>query len=114
MFIDDMTRVRHMVEAADEAISFVQGLELADLYTDRKLALALVKCLEIVGEAAYKISRDYKDTHPEIEWRALVELRNHLIHEYHSIDNERIWDALREDIPGTLPALRQLFAEGQA
>ena len=73
--------------------------------------LLLVKCLEMVGEAALKLTRNFRDSHPEVAWRALIDLRNHLVHEYFDIDCERVWNTISSDIPAILPVLKQLVAD---
>ena len=109
MYVDDIERVHHMIEAAEEALSFVQGGTIEDVRGDRKLELALTRCLEIVGEAAYKTTRDYRDAHPTVNWRELIRLRHHLIHDYAELDVEQIWSAVTSDLPAALPALRGLL-----
>lgn len=111
MLIDDKTRVQHMVDAAEEAIEFARDKETDDLRKDRMLALALVKCLEVVGEAAFKTSRNYRDAHSEVPWKSLIELRNHLVHEYHDIDIERVLRTIGHNLPVILPTLQRLADE---
>ena len=111
MYIDDKTRILHMIDAAEEAIKFSAGRSLKDVREDRALALLLVKCLEMVGEAGFKTSRNYRDSHPEVPWRTLIDLRNHLVHEYHDIDAERVWETIERDIPSILPTLWSLLVE---
>ena len=110
MYIDDPTRVRHMIQAAEEAISFAAGRTSDDVRDDRALALLLVKCLEMLGEAAFKTSRNFRDSHPEIPWRTLIDLRNHLVHEYHDIDAERVWTTIHQDLPSIQPKLHSLLS----
>jgi uncharacterized protein with HEPN domain len=114
MFIDDKTRVRHMIDAAEEAVSFAAGRAQDDIRYDRALALVLVKCLEMLGEAGFRTSRNYRDLHPEVPWKVLIDLRNHLVHEYHDIDVERVWSTIRTDISSILPALRGLLIQVDA
>lgn len=111
MFIDDKTRIAHMIDAAEEALSFAAGHTLEDVQHDRGLALLLVKCLEMVGEAGFKTSRNLRDSHPEIPWKDLIDLRNHLVHEYHDIDTELVWKTIQQRLPPALPALRRLSAQ---
>ena len=98
-----------MVEAAEGALASAADKTIDDIRHDRALALVLVKFLEMLGEAAYKLSRNFRDVHPEIPWTVLVQLRNHLVHEYHDIDIERVWSTIRSDVPALLPALRSMF-----
>src|SRR5437867_11661395 len=100
-----------MIDAAEEAMSFAAGHTLEDVQQDRALALLLVKCLEMVGEAGFKTSRNLRDAHPEIPWKTLIDLRNHLVHEYHDIDARRVWDTILVDLPSVLPMLRSLSTQ---
>ena len=68
----DLVRVKHMIEAADEAISFVRGKNRIDLDQDRMLTMALMREIEVVGEAASRISEDFKRLHPEIPWSLII------------------------------------------
>lgn len=102
---DDVARLRHMVDAAKEAVSFLQGKQRSDLVTDRKLALSLVRLIEVVGEAAAQITEEFQQTHSEIPWPLIIGMRNRLIHAYFDVDLDRVWDTVRDDLP---PLIREL------
>jgi uncharacterized protein with HEPN domain len=78
-----------MLDAAREAVAFSAGRGPDDFRRDRVLTLALVKCIEIIGEAASKISLTTRDSHPEIPWVDIVGMRNRLIHVYFAVDFDR-------------------------
>ncbi len=82
MLRDDAIRLRHMLDAAREAIGFAPDRTRADLDTDRQLVLALVKAIEIVGEAASRVTPPTKQRLPEIPWDDIVGMRHRLIHAY--------------------------------
>ncbi len=107
MYIDDRTRLLHMLEAAQEALLFVRGRSKKDLATDRQFALSLVKELEILGEAASKISGRTRKAHAGIPWMKIVSMRNRLIHAYHDINNEIVWSTVKRSLP---PLIRRLQA----
>ena len=77
---DDAIRLRHMLDATQEGISFARGKKREDLDHERMLVLSLVKDIEIIGEAATKVSEDCRQEHPEIPWKEIVTMRNRLIH----------------------------------
>jgi uncharacterized protein with HEPN domain len=83
--IDDETRLRHMLDAAKEASLFIQGKIRESLDTERMLALSLVRLLEIIGEAASRVSKEKQVQVPEIPWRQIVGMRNRLTHAYFDI-----------------------------
>jgi len=84
-------RLHHMLDAAREAAQMAQGKARADLDTDRPLNLSLVRLLEIVGEAASRISPDERAQYPGIPWMQIVGLRNRLIHGYDNVDFDILW-----------------------
>jgi len=96
-----------MVDAAREALQFIEGKSQEDLARDRQLALSLVKCLEIVGEAASKVSEQTRRTIPAIPWRSVVGMRNRLIHGYYDIDLARVWDTVNHNLPPLVETLQR-------
>lgn len=95
----DRIRLRHMLDAAQEALQFAAGQSRADLETNRMLARALVKDIEIIGEAASRVSQDFRATHPQLPWADIVGMRNRLIHAYFDINLDRVWDTIKKDLP---------------
>jgi len=83
---DDRIRLRHMLDAARTAREFAQDRSRADLDSDDMLALALVRLLEIVGEAGRAVSVDLRERHPEIPWAEIAGTRDRLIHGYFDVD----------------------------
>lgn len=96
-----------MRDAATEAKRFAEGKNRVDLDTDRMLVLAIIKDVEIIGEAASKVSSDVRDAHPQIPWRAIIDMRNHLTHGYFNVDYDQVWSTLQDDLP---PLIQQLTA----
>ena len=105
MFIDDPTRLRHMLEAAQEAIVFATGKTEDDLTRDRMLLLSLVKELEIIGDAASRVSPETRAAVIGIPWPKVVGMRNQLTHGYFDWDVERIWETVSSDLPELVRAL---------
>jgi uncharacterized protein with HEPN domain len=108
MLAEDRVRLRHMVEAGESAVQFVAGHQRADLDEDRMLLFALVRAIEVLGEAASKISEETQATHAGIPWRAIIGMRNRLIHAYFEINTEIVWQTVTQEIPALLPPLRKL------
>lgn len=102
---DDTIRIMHMLDAAQEAISFFKGVEKSQLIDNRMLLLATVKELEIVGEAAAKISLETKEDLPEIPWADIIGMRHRLAHAYFEIDTEVVWQTLVGDLPPLIALL---------
>lgn len=109
MFIDDPVRLRHMLDAAREAVSFVKNKTRNDLDTDRILTLALVRCLEIIDEAASRITKECQDESPQIPWPQIISMRNRLIHVYFEIELDIVWDTVTEDLPLLIAELERII-----
>ena len=101
----DRVRLLHMLEHAREAIRLADGRTRQDLDADRVLSLAVVRLLEIVGEAAARVSPGARDEHPAVPWSEIVGLRNRLIHGYDSVDMDVVWSIIESDLPALVRAL---------
>ena len=102
---DETIAVRHMIEAAQKAMRFASDRSRADLESDELLALGLVRLLEIVGEAATRVTQTTRDRHTAVPWAQVVGMRNRLIHGYDVIDLDVLWQTITEDLP---PLVREL------
>jgi uncharacterized protein with HEPN domain len=107
---DDQTRLRHMLDAAWKVIAFTQYESRESLERDEKLHLALVRLIEIIGEAASRLSDTFRDTHPDIPWAAIIGMRNRLIHAYFSVDLDRVRDTVTVAIPALAGRLEVMIA----
>jgi uncharacterized protein with HEPN domain len=103
-----------MLDHAQEAVVLAQGRCRADLDRDRLLELALVRLLEIVGEAASRVSDEDCERHPEIPWPQIVSLRNRLIHGYDAVDLDILWQIVEQDLPPLITALETILDQATA
>ena len=110
MHAEDRIRLQHMVEAAQSAIQFVSGRVRADLDSDRMLLFAVIRAIEIMGEAASRISDETRAGHEAIPWKAVIGMRNRLIHAYFEVNTQIVWETVSVEIPGVLPHLQTLIA----
>lgn len=99
MNANDRIRLRHTLDSAQKARAFSQGKSRADLDKDELLTLALIRLLEIIGEAAAGISAESQIQQPQILWRNIVSMRNRLIHAYFAINLDIVWQAIERDLP---------------
>lgn len=95
----DKQRIQHIREAIDHIENFTQGVDYEAYMTNLQLRLALVKLLEIIGEAAVALSDKLRNEFSDIEWRTLKAVRNVLVHEYFGINYEIVWTSIQRDIP---------------
>ena len=105
---DDMIRFRHMLDAATEARLFISGQTREVLDQDRKLVLALVKTIEIIGEAATRITEIGRQECASIPWVNIVGMRNRLIHAYFDIDLDILWNTITNDLPTLVSELKKV------
>lgn len=106
----DAVRLRHILDAAREAVAFTQGRSRSDLDADHMLSLALVRLLEIIGEAARGISREYRQAHPEVAWSQMAGMRDRLIHGYFDVNLDVVWKTVSEDLPPLIAQLERIAA----
>jgi len=105
----DTIRIRHMLDAATEAVLFAEGISRPDLDTDRKTAFAIVRAVEIIGEAASRVSAECRSECSEVQWPAMVAMRNRLIHAYFDIDLDRVWETVTDDPPELVAKLEDVL-----
>ena len=108
----DLVRLRHMLEAAREALVFAHGKTEHDIGSDRRVVLSLVKELEIIGEAAGKVSPESRAQLAQVPWQRIVAMRNHLIHVYFDIDVGVVWDTVSKDLRPLVGVLESALPPG--
>lgn len=104
----DEVRIRHMLDAARKAIAFCRGKSRAHLDSDEMLKLALVRLIEVIGEAARAISPETQALAPEVPWRQITGTRDRLIHGYADVDPDIVWSIVTEDLPAMVASLEKL------
>ncbi len=102
---DDDVRNRHLVDAAETALRFVEGRTRSDLEADEMLRLALTKLVEIVGEAAKQVTPATRATLSAVPWTAAARMRDRLVHHYFDVDLDVLWATISDDLPALLAAL---------
>ena len=98
-----------MLENAEKALSFVEGLEFDDFEKDDKAVYAVIRAFEIIGEAARQIPEDVREANPDIPWREITGMRNKLTHEYFGVNMKVVWRTVKEDLPVIIPALKKMI-----
>jgi uncharacterized protein with HEPN domain len=106
---DDVIRIRHMADAASEALGFVRERRREELYDDRQLVWALVKAIEIIGEAAGKVSEKTQGLLSNIPWGNMIGMRNRLVHGYFDINLDILWKTVVDGLPPILETLKQFL-----
>ena len=101
--------LRDMLENAEKALSFVQGLDYEGFRKDDKAMYAVIHTFEIIGEAARQIPEKVRDANPEIQWREITGMWNKLTHAYFGVNTEVVWRTVQEDLPAIIPAFRKML-----
>jgi uncharacterized protein with HEPN domain len=107
MWRDD-ARLLDMLLAARELDKYTQRVSFEAFDRDRLLQHAVIRLIEIIGEAARNISTEFKATHPEIPWSGIVGMRNRLIHEYFRVTPERVWEVVKKDLAALIALIEPL------
>lgn len=110
MYIDDNTRLLHMLDAAREAIELSSGKTRGDLDSDRMFSLAMVRLVEILCEAAYQVSQTKQHDLAHIDFDNIIGMRHRLVHGYHNIDQDILWDTIQNDLPELVEQLKAVVS----
>lgn len=97
-----------MLLAARDGIEFLQDCPQDAFVKDRMRQLALVKVIEVIGEAASRVSETFRSQHPELPWRDIIGMRHRLVHDYFEIDLDQVWGTVQEDLPRLVAVLERL------
>ncbi len=108
---DDRTRLLHMLDHSREAVAMAEGCSRADLDTDRKLELSLTRLVEIIGEAAARVTPSGQAQLSGVPWAAIVGFRNRLIHGYDEVDLDILWATVVHDLPPLIASLEARLAD---
>jgi uncharacterized protein with HEPN domain len=106
---DDAVRLRHMLDAARTAVRFTQQRTRTDLDHDELARHGLVRLVEIVGEAASRVTAETRAAVPMLPWSAIVGMRNRLIHGYYDVDLDVVWATLTDDLPRLIAQLEAVL-----
>jgi uncharacterized protein with HEPN domain len=97
-----------MLIAARRAIEFTRASTFSSFRTDDLVQNAVVRVLQVLGEASRHLSLEFKQGHPDIPWAKILGLRNRLVHEYMAIDYEIVWEVVQRDLPSLIQQIEPL------
>ncbi len=107
----DTVFIAPMIEAAEAAVEFCDGQTPESLAGDRLVGFAVVRAVQLVGQAARGGSEELQAAHPEIPWREMIGMRNVVVHDYADVDMALVWKTVHDDLPGLVERLRVIIAE---
>ena len=103
--VKDLARLEHMLDAIGRIFEFVNGNAKDGIQNDSILFYAVVKNIEIIGEAAYMLTAEFRDSHPTTPWKIIIGMRHFLVHGYYEVDADEVWNVVEKDL---LPLKQQL------
>ena len=109
--VRDKGRLEHIVEAIERVLGFMANKSFDELSKDKLEYYGIVKCIEIVGEASYKLSSHFKETHPDIPWSVIEKMRHVLVHDYYQIDENEVKYVIEDDLRPLLEQISKYLSE---
>ncbi len=97
--VRDRGRLEHIIDAIGYIEAFTEGLSYDDLMEDALHLHAVVHNVQVIGEAVYKLSPEFKSLHPQTQWAVIEKMRHVLVHDYYQIDFDILWDVIQKDLP---------------
>lgn len=94
----DLERIRHMLEAIEKVFRYTENLSFQDFFEQEMVQDAVIKNFEIIGEAVFKLSKEFQSKYTQIEWKKIAGLRHILVHDYYKIDPEIIWNTKNNNL----------------
>ena len=112
--VRDIERLQHISDAINIIMEHKDEMELDEVIKNPILYFGYVKHLEIIGEAVYKLTKEFKANHSEVEWDAISGLRHILVHGYYQINPYQVWNIIQNDIPVFKPKIEKYIREEQS
>jgi uncharacterized protein with HEPN domain len=103
--------IEDIIDAMKEAVGFVKDMEYDEFIQDTKTVYAVVRAIEIIGEATKNIPEDVRKKYPHIPWRQMAGMRDKVIHEYFGVKLERVWETVKRDIPNLKPLFEKMLGD---
>jgi uncharacterized protein with HEPN domain len=104
-YINDLT------EACEDILSFTKGMSYSDFASDKKTINAVIRSLEVIGEATKKLPASFRSNYPDMPWKQMTGMRDKLIHDYFGIDIQMVWQAVEKHIPHILALIREITVD---
>ncbi len=104
----DLVYVGHMLDMATKAVAKVDNLPRVAFDGDENLRLALTHLVQVIGEAARQVSKEFMATHPEVPWANIIGMRHKVVHDYLGVDDDIVWEVASRDLPELISVLKPL------
>ena len=107
----DNGRLLHIITAIENIHEFLAGKTAEDFLMDKMLYYAVVKNMEIIGEAAYMLTNDFRTTHTSVSWNDIIRMRHILVHGYYQVDSSIVWTTIKNDLPVLESKIKEFLKE---
>ena len=97
--VKDRGRLEHILDAIEKALEFTENADFEGFTKNALLRYGVAKCVEIVGEASYKLTKEFRAQHPEVAWRDIISMRHILVHGYYQTEDRIVWDTVKNYLP---------------
>jgi uncharacterized protein with HEPN domain len=111
---DSVDFLMDILDSIEKIESFVEGFDFEEFSKDQKTIYAVVRALEIIGEATKNLPNSLKVEHPEVPWRDMAGFRDKVVHSYFGVDLEVVWDTAIDDAPSLRPLIAKILDEMEA
>lgn len=101
--------LQDMIDSINDIDAFTKNMDFESFTKDRKTINAVIRSIEVIGEAAKNIPQSVRNKHTSIPWKKMVGMRDKMIHEYFGVDMEILWKTIKEDIPSLKPLVQELL-----
>ncbi len=109
MYKDEWIYIAHMLEMSQKAVNLIEGIDRHDYDQDETLRLALTHLVQVIGEAAQRVSLESRGAYPDVPWKEIVGMRNRIVHDYLNVDEDVIWEVIRQDLPPLITVLEKII-----
>jgi len=107
--IRDRGRLLHILDAIEKALEFTENVSFEEYKTNAILRYAVVKCVEIIGEASYKLTNEFRKQYFEIDWRNIISMRHILVHGYYQTEDKIVWDTVKNYLPLLKEQIKSIY-----
>jgi len=101
--------IQDILDSVNDIENFIEGMSFEEFMRDKKTINAVVRSVEVIGEAAKKIPKTLRDKYPDIPWKKMAGMRDKLVHEYFGIDIEIMWKVAKDEIPSLKPSIQNIL-----